>query len=198
MYILEKTDKLFGKTFFYIEQPSGEKAALFLHGKSYTSKDFLKLNSTIESLFNLGYRFYAVDLPGFGKSEKNDVNTTDFIRGFIDKFNLRNVVLVGASISGGFVLQYALYDSDNLKAIVSMAPARIKENIESFSKVTVPVLLMWGENDDKVNPSIGYELNEVIKDSKLYVFKNLGHPFYFENEGLFKSHLLEFLNKIGG
>jgi len=198
MYILEKTDRLFGKTFFYIEQPIGKKAALFLHGKSYTSKDFLKLNSTIEGLYNMQYKFYAVDLPGFGNSERNDVNVIDFIGGIIDKLNLNDVVLVGASISGGYVLRYALSNSNNLKAVVAMSPGGVEENIDSFSGINIPVLLMWGENDKKVDPSIGYKLNKVIKDSKLYVFKNLGHPFYFESEDIFKSHLLEFLKEIGG
>lgn len=198
MYILEKTDRLFGKTFFYIEQPMGKKVALFLHGKSYTSKDFLKLNSTIEGLFNIGFKFYAVDLPGFGNSEINDVSVIDFIGGVIDKLNLNDVVLVGASISGGYVLRYALSNPNNLIAVVAMSPAGIEGDIESFSGINIPVLLMWGENDGKVNPAIGYKLNEAMKDSKLYIFKNLGHPFYFESEGIFKSHLLEFLKGIGG
>lgn len=197
MYILEKTDKLLGKSFFYVEQPVGTKNILFMHGKSYNSKDFLKLNVTLENLSNLKYKFYAFDFPGFGRSEPNNVDPVDFIKAFVDKLNLKNIVLVGVSISGGFALKYAAEYPDDLKAVVAAAPALIEDKIKNFSEITVPVSLMWGEKDDKVNPAIGEKLNKVIPNSELHIFKDLGHPFYFENEKVFKSALLKFLKKIG-
>jgi len=196
MYILEKTEKLSGKKICYLEQPEGDKCALFLHGKSYTSENWLKLHHTIGDLYRLRYKFYAFDFPGFGKSESNNVDPIDFIKTFIDNLNLKNVVLIGASMSGGFALRYAVKYPDNLRAIVAMAPAGIENEIKNLSKITIPALFMWGKNDNIVPPSLGNKLKKAIKNSELFIFKNLSHPFYFENEELFKTNLLKFLEKI--
>ena len=196
MNLIEKDDQLLGKKIFYIEQPEGVKDILFLHGKIFKSKDWLKLNSTLETLYNLQFRFYAVDFPGFGDSEKNNIEPVDFIKAFVIHKKLKDFVLVGPSMSGGFALKYACRYPTDLEAVVAMAPAWIEDDIEQFSKISIPVLLMWGENDSKVDPRIGQILKQVIDNSELHVFKNLNHPFYFEDEKVFKSHLIKFLLKL--
>jgi len=196
MKVQEKNCSVLGKKVCYLEQPEGKKIILFLHGKKYTSNDWLKLSSTIEALYRLQYKLYAVDFPGFGNSEKNDINPVDFIDAFVEKIQLNDFVLVGPSMSGGYALKYALKYPTNLKAVVAMAPAWIENEIEQFRSLTLPVLLMWGENDNIVHPSLGNKLKKVISHSQLHIFKDLGHPFYFENKELFKLNLLKFLEKI--
>jgi len=194
MKILEKTCFVSGKKVFYLEQPEGEKTILFLHGKIYNSDDWLKLNSTIEALYDLQYKFYAVDFPGFGNSEKNDIDPVDFIEAFAEEIKLIDFVLVGASMSGGFALKYAVKYPEYVKALVVMAPAWIENEINHFSKIKIPALLMSGEKDNKVAPEIVKKLHKVIPNSEYHIFKGLGHPFYFEDEELFKNHLLGFLS----
>ncbi len=194
MKILEKTCLISGKKLFYLEQPEGRKNILFLHGKIYNSDDWLKLNSTIEALYDLQYKFYAVDFPGFGNSEKNYMDPVDFIEAFVEEIKLKDFVLVGPSMSGGFALKYAVKYPAQLKGLVAMAPAWIENEIEQFSGIKIPVLLMSGEKDNKVDPEIVKKLHEVIPNSRYHIFKGLGHPFYFEDEELFKNHLLGFLS----
>jgi len=191
--VFEKNCSISGKKVFYLEQPEGMNTILFLHGKTYNSGDWLKLNRTIEALHDLQYKFYAVDFPGFGRSEKNNLDPVDFIDAFITEIQLNDFVLVGPSMSGGFALKYALKYPAHLKGLVTMAPAWIENEIEHFSEIEIPVLLMSGEEDKIVNPEIVKKLHKVIPDSEFHLFKGLGHPFYFEDEELFKNHLIEFL-----
>lgn len=196
MYFVEKEEEIAGKKVFYIKQPIGEKDIIFMHGKSYTSNDWLKLNNTLIGLYNLKYRFCAFDFPGFGKSYPNDIDPVDFIQAFVEYKKLENFVLVGASMSGGFALKYALKHPEQVKAIVAAAPAWIENEIESFKNLNQPTLLLWGSNDDKVNPKIGNKLKEVMPHAVLHVFRGLSHPFYFENEDLFDQYFFDFLKKI--
>ncbi len=196
MYFVEKEEEIAGKKVFYIKQPVGEKDIVFMHGKSYTANDWFKLNDTLIGLYNLKYRFYAFDFPGFGKSQANDIDPVDFIEAFIEYKNLDNFVLFGASMSGGFALKYALKHQNKVKAIVAAAPAWIENEIESFRKITIPTLLLWGANDDKVDPKIGVKLKEVMPNAILHTFRGLSHPFYFENENLFDQYFFDFLKNL--
>jgi len=45
MYFVEKEEEIAGKKVFYIKQPIGEKDIIFMHGKSYTASDWLKLTT---------------------------------------------------------------------------------------------------------------------------------------------------------
>lgn len=196
LYFLEREEEIAGKSVFYIKQPVGEKDILFMHGKSYTSSDWLKLNRILMGLYNFKYRFLAFDFPGFGKSQSNDIAPVDFIEAFVEYKKLKNFVLVGASMSGGFALKYALKYPQKIKAIVAMAPAWIENEIDSFKDLNVPTLLTWGSKDDKVNPNIGLKLKNIMPNATLHIFEGLPHPFYFENEELFEEVFFEFLKLI--
>jgi sigma-B regulation protein RsbQ len=101
-----------GVTINYTTCGNGDTTLLFVHGwcidKSYWE---LQVKHFCDR-----YQVVTVDLPGFGKSGKNRTNwsfeeyTAD-IKQLIDKLKLKNVVLIGHSMSGDIVLnadnQYA-------------------------------------------------------------------------------------------
>jgi len=198
MYFIEQEEEIAGKKVFYIKQPIGNKDILFMHGKSYTASDWLKLNKTLIELYNLKYRFWAFDFPGFGKSQTNNIEPIEFINKFIEYMKLDSFVLFGASMSGGFALKYALRYPQKVRAIIAAAPAWIENEIESFKNLNIPTLLLWGSNDDKVNPEIGNMLKAVMPNAILHTFRGLNHPFYFENETLFDQYFFNFLRSIDG
>ncbi len=63
---------------------------------------------------------------------------------------------------------------------------------ESASKISVPTLLIWGENDTQVPVSEAKELEKTIKDSALIVLQGT-HYCYLENLGHVVSILEHFL-----
>lgn len=57
----------------------------------------------------------------------------------------------------------------------SIVPGDFDEVVDSFSSITVPTLIIWGENDPVIPLSHGERLAQEIKDSQLLKLKNVGH-----------------------
>ncbi len=62
-----------------------------------------------------------------------------------------------------------------------------------LSKITLPTLIIWGENDGQTPLYQGKIMEEEIKNSKLVVIKNAGHFPYLDNFFDFSHTLLDFL-----
>jgi pimeloyl-ACP methyl ester carboxylesterase len=105
----------------YTDTGKGDTTLLFVHGwcinKSYWASQV--------AYFSKKYRVVAIDLPGYGDSGKNrkawDVNTfaTD-VNAVIDQLKLKNVILVGHSMSGTIVLQAAINQPDKVIGLVGV------------------------------------------------------------------------------
>jgi len=69
------------------------------------------------------YRVIAVDLPGFGKSEKSN-NHYDlefyarFLRSFTDALNINEAHIIGHSMGGGIALQFCIANRSKVKKLV--------------------------------------------------------------------------------
>ncbi|MEJ2615392.1 MAG: alpha/beta hydrolase [Ignavibacteriaceae bacterium] len=123
---------------YYIEKGDGDTTLLFLHGWGINSGYW---NNQI-NYFSNKYRTIAIDLPGFGKSSSTRKNYTvekygDDVIDVINKLDLKNVILVGHSMSGDIILEAALKNNkqiagvigvDNFKFVgVEMSPDQLKE-----------------------------------------------------------------------
>lgn len=130
----------------YTDTKLGDTVLLFIHGwginKTYWADQV--------SYFAKKYRVVTVDLPGFGKSGKNrkswTVNDyTEDIHALLTGLNLKNVILVGHSMSGAIIVETALqYPAavlgvvgvDNLKDIgLQLTPAMEEEWSNYYNKL---------------------------------------------------------------
>lgn len=66
----------------------------------------------------------------------------------------------------------------------------VRKDLES---ITVPTLLVWGENDSLIPPAIGHILREEIANSRLVILKNAGHVPMFDQPQEFNATVLAFL-----
>lgn len=64
---------------------------------------------------------------------------------------------------------------------------------EELRSVRAPTLLIWGENDTLVPPSISHLLRREIPDSRLLIMKKIGHVPMFDRPREFNAALLAFL-----
>jgi pimeloyl-ACP methyl ester carboxylesterase len=105
----------------YDDSKKGDTTLLFIHGwnidKSYWA------NQT--RFFSKKYRVVAPDLPGFGKSGKNRKTWTveDYgrdITAVITKLNLKNVIVIGHSMSGVIALEAALSNPTRVIGLVGI------------------------------------------------------------------------------
>lgn len=76
------------------------------------------------------YRVLAVDLPGFGRSDKPEASYTlaylaAFVRDFLDVLGVSRATLVGHSLGGGVALRFALDFPARLERLVLAAPAAL-------------------------------------------------------------------------
>jgi len=114
----------------YTDNGKGDTTLFFVHGwginKSYFANQV--------AYFSKKYRVITIDRPGFGESGKNrsDWSTEAYasdIETVITKLNLKNVILIGHSMSGDIVLQAALTDTNYVVGIVG---------IDNFKSVGIP------------------------------------------------------------
>lgn len=117
----------------YYQQGQGDTTLLFIHGWCI---DGTYWKNQLE-YFSKKYNVYAIDLPGFGKSKAVRTNWTieeyaNDVTAFIDKLNLRNVVIIGHSMAGDIMLHAALTNNPKISGIVGV------DNFKSIDVVLTP------------------------------------------------------------
>lgn len=64
---------------------------------------------------------------------------------------------------------------------------------ERLAKATLPVLLVWGEQDKTVPPAAGEKARAMLPASRLALLADAAHTAYYEKPELFNRVLLDFL-----
>ncbi|MBW8684499.1 alpha/beta fold hydrolase [Chitinophaga rhizophila] len=105
----------------YEDSKSGDTTLLFVHGWCINNTYW----SAQKEHFAPRYRVVTIDLPGFGKSGKQRdtwsvENYGKDIHTMISRLGLKNVILVGHSMSGAIVLETALEHPEDVIAIVGV------------------------------------------------------------------------------
>jgi len=77
-----------------------------------------------------------------------------------------------------------------------LAMAGRTDTTEALPKISVPTLILVGENDMVTPPSAARIMHDKIPNSKLHLIYNAGHMSNLENPILFNGHLTEFLDSI--
>ncbi len=117
----------------YVElNPEGTQTVLFIHGLG----SYLKFwRYQLDTFAEQGYRVIAVDLPGYGKSDKpasfpyTMEAMADAVHELAQKVGADKPILVGHSMGGQTSLSYALRYPEDVKALVLTSPA----GFEKFS-----------------------------------------------------------------
>lgn len=108
--------------------PKQKNTLVILHGWGSSISYWVPLSN----LLTPKTRVILVDLPGFGSTgpltNTPDVpEYTNFVRSFTQKLGLRNFILAGHSFGGQITLDYALKHPKDLRSIILIAPAAIRE-----------------------------------------------------------------------
>jgi pimeloyl-ACP methyl ester carboxylesterase len=133
--------------------PKQKRTIVILHGWGSSISYWLPLTK----LLPLKVRVILIDLPGFGSTsplpDKPGVpEYTIFVRHFTQKLNLKNFILAGHSFGGQITLDYALKDPKDLKSIILIAPAAIRERSKftqtkiKLTKVIKPLFSLLPHN----------------------------------------------------
>ena len=114
-----------GRALAVYDSGGGGEPVVLIHGLG-TNLAFWR--ETIPALEAAGHRAIALDLPGYGLSDKNAVSGTmaDFasaVAGTMDALGLRQSDVVGLSMGGQIALTLALEHPDRVQKLALLSPA---------------------------------------------------------------------------
>jgi pimeloyl-ACP methyl ester carboxylesterase len=62
-----------------------------------------------------------------------------------------------------------------IKTVAQLVPDDIEEMTIQYKNITIPTLIIWGEDDISIRVYNAYQLHYVLPNSRLKVFSNIGH-----------------------
>jgi pimeloyl-ACP methyl ester carboxylesterase len=80
-----------------------------------------------------------------------------------------------------------------LRSVVGMEGQRVAALDRLYLAETLPVLIVWGENDPIIPVEHGREAHAALPDSRLEIFEDTGHVPMLERPGHFIAALVRFL-----
>jgi pimeloyl-ACP methyl ester carboxylesterase len=169
----------------YVElNPQGQQTVLFIHGLG----SYLKFwRYQLDAFAAQGYRVIAVDLPGYGKSDKpasfpyTMEAMGDAVHELAQKLGVQKPILVGHSMGGQTSLSYALRYPEEVKALVLTSPAGFEKFSarekawfkRSFSTTFIksaPEYGIWGSvrqgNFERWRPELNWLIEERVRVAK--------------------------------
>jgi pimeloyl-ACP methyl ester carboxylesterase len=181
----------------YVElNPEGQRTLVFIHGLG----SYLKFwRYQLDVFAAQGYRVIAVDLPGYGKSDKpasfpyTMEAMADVVREVVHSLGIEKPVLVGHSMGGQTALSYAIRYPEEPGALVLTSPAGFekfswKEKawlIRAFSTTLIkssPEYGIWGSvrqsNFARWRPELEWLIEERVRvvsspDFDAYAYANV-------------------------
>lgn len=148
---------------------------IFIHGWGV---DATSWSGVIEKFLPYASRIFAVDLPGFGKSENPkhtfDVGCyTDIMEEFIKKLNIKEAVLIGHSFGGRIALRLSIKIPKSILKSVLVSSAGIRtrsRRVKILKKLSKIMKLFFGRSEnikEKAYKLVGsdYQLKPELKDT---------------------------------
>jgi pimeloyl-ACP methyl ester carboxylesterase len=195
-FLSEKTLDVAGHRCRAIYSVANGVPVVFLHGFSYTSGVWQRINVT-ELLASKQVPFLALDMPYGLKSEckpkthDTETNVNVVHEAVVSVFGSTNPVLVGASAGGHVALSYAARFP--VKGLLLVSPARVLDESlrRSYGEFKFPVRIIWGSHDNIISGEEMRTLAGLLPSAKLVVYEGAGHSAYLAQPDRFKRDLLE-------
>jgi pimeloyl-ACP methyl ester carboxylesterase len=180
----------------YLEAgPRTGRAVLLLHGARFHSGTWRELG-LLEALARAGYRVLALDLPGFGRSDRVAVDPSAYLAGLLTELGIDRAVVVAPSMSGAFAFPLVEAHASRVSGFVPVAPVQTRVYAERLEGRRVPTLIFWGEKDRVFPVSLAGELERAIPGSRKVILEKARHPCYLDQPERFSAELLAFLRSL--
>ncbi|HET8569096.1 MAG TPA: alpha/beta fold hydrolase [Candidatus Limnocylindria bacterium] len=128
------------------EGPEGGDPVLLVHGVGGWAENW---RATMRALAARGYRAIAVDLPGFGESERLSMRYFEgdvpgyarFVVDVLDELGIRTAHLMGHSLGGAIAYLAAVCSPERFRSLVLVAPGGMGHDIAwSLRLASLPLL----------------------------------------------------------
>jgi abhydrolase domain-containing protein 14 len=173
---------------------------LFLHGASYTSRDWFDLG-ILDQVAGAGFRSIAVDLPGYGDTEGPAPKDRGRWFGHLVEGvgGAGRIVVVSPSMSGSYALAYlGEQPKAQLAGFVPVAPVGIDALRRPPGAASISTLAIWGSEDPSYTDARADHLLEMMRadpgQARTEVIAGAGHACYEDDPDAFVDLLLGFLD----
>lgn len=163
-----------GVSLAYTKAGSGEQTAILIHGYSFSKEIWSKIMPELARDMTV----YAYDLRGFGDSTKTEsgydyATMVADLKGFMDALDIERAALVGHSLGGVFIQDFAAAHPDRVSHLVML-------NVQARNK---PPLGMNDRFRERIDAWGSAETNAAIFEKAT--------PVYFKKGSLTEAELAE-------
>ena len=153
----------------YVKEGKGKETIIFIHGLSSNADAWSKNISELQKDFTC----YALDLPGYGRSYKDNKDFTptyfaQILNEFTQKMGIKNFILVGHSMGGQAAIKYAATYTDKVKKLVLIAPAGIEE-FTDFEALTMKAVTnkegIKATSDEQIDKNYAINFHQMPKEA---------------------------------
>ena len=182
-----------GRVHYLIAGPEHGRPVVLLHGASFSSQNWQEIG-TLKSLADAGYLAFAVDLPGFGKSSPSSSSPAHLAPASA-RFAQNRKTRRGLPIDERAICVTAGDRRTRPARRLRGRRARFHPGLPrtARSRITAPVLAVWGENDTIVPHKNADLLIGSVKQGRKLVIPGGTHAPYMSDPATFNQALLEFL-----
>ncbi len=158
----------------YVEKGAGE-TTLFVHGLGGNLSHWMKVVDALSK----NYRCIAVDLPGYGWSDKTYTTDKDLLTfyanvlsSFIEKKGLKKVILAGHSMGGQIAMITAINHPEKVSKLILVAPAGLETFTEAEGKTLItytPASIFEKQEEPAIRYSFKQNFYEQPKDAEALI-----------------------------
>ena len=194
--ITEQTIDLDGCLIYGLEAgPIEGRCVILLHGMKFQAETWRELG-TLAALADLGLYVLAIDMPGFGKSAPSELSPGEVLARLYRQQRLAQAILIGPSMGGRIAMEFAIAHPEKITGLVLVGAVGVAENQGGLSRITAPVLVIWG-GEDQVSPLSNSDiLLKELATAKREIYPDAPHPCYLQQTDRWHASLQTFISDL--